>query len=85
MTVEEHGAGRQMFRFRLWPRFNLEGIITIFVFTLLALGAALDQFWIAYDILAILTLGLVGRMLFESACAMAAIQRALHRGFEKQK
>ena len=55
------------------------------MFTLLALGAALDQFWIAYDILAILTLLLIGRMLFESACAMAAIQRVLNRGFKGGK
>ena len=85
MAVEEHGTGKQLFRFRLWPRFNVEALIAISVFTLLALGAALDQFWIAYDILAILTLLLIGRMLFESACAMAAIQRVLNRGFKGGK
>ncbi|HXI71491.1 MAG TPA: glycosyltransferase [Verrucomicrobiae bacterium] len=85
MTVEEHGAGKQLFRFRCWPRFNLETIAAIVVFTSLALGAALDQFWWAYDILGLITLALLGRMLFESACAMAAIARVLERGFEEKK
>ena len=85
MTVEEHGANKQLFRFRLWPRFNTETAITILIFTALASGAVLDQFWIAYDILALIALVLIGRMLFESACAMAAIQRALERGFEKKQ
>jgi hypothetical protein len=84
MTVEEHGSGKQLFRFRRWPRFNLEGVIAILVFTGLAIGAALDEFWIAYDILALVTLALIGRMLFESSCAMAAIARALERGFEEK-
>ena len=85
MTVEEHGAGRQLFRFRLWPRFNLEGVAAILVFTGLASFAALDQFWWAYDILALVALILLGRMLFESAGAMAAISRAIAKGFEEEK
>jgi hypothetical protein len=85
MTVEEHGAGKQLFRFRRWPRFNLQGVVAILVFTGLSLGAALDQFWWAYDILALMTLVLLGRTLFESACAMAAIARVLERGFEEKK
>jgi GT2 family glycosyltransferase len=85
MTVEEHGAGKQLFRFQSWPRFSLEGVLAIAVFTGLTLGAAFDQFWAAYDILAIVTLLLIGRTLFESGCAMAAIRRALRRGFNEKK
>ncbi len=85
MTVEEHGAGKQLFRFRLWPIFNVEGVITVLVLTALALGAALDQFWLAYDVLAVLVLMFLGRMLFETSCAMAAIDRALKRGLEEKK
>src|SRR6185503_854622 len=29
MTVEEHGAGKQLFRFRRWPRFAGEGVLAI--------------------------------------------------------
>jgi O-antigen biosynthesis protein len=82
MTVEEHGAGKQMFRFRRWPRFKLVGAIGIFVFTALTVWAALDQYWAAYDILALVTLLLLGRALYESAGAMAAIQHTLDAGFE---
>ena len=85
MTVEEHGAGKQLFRFHRWPKFSMEGLAAIFVFTDLAMGAALDQFWWAYDILALVALALIGRMLFESACAMAAIARVLERGLTEEK
>jgi hypothetical protein len=84
MTVEEHGAGRQLFRFRRWPRFSVEGVAAIVVFTALSIGAAVEQYWMAYDILALITLLLVGRTLFECAGAMGAIQRALDRGFKEE-
>jgi len=85
MTVEEHGAGKQLFRVHSWPKFSGEGVVAAVVFTCLTLGAALDQFWLAYDLLALVTLLHVGRTLFECACAMGAIQRALVHGFEEGK
>ena len=85
MAVEEHGTGKQLFRFRSWPRFSLEGVIAIVVFTGLSIGAAWEQYWLAYDILALVTLLLVGRTLFECAGAMAAIQRAIAKGFKEDK
>ena len=77
MVMEEHGAGRQLLRFRLWPRFSWESILGIAVFMGLALGAAMDQYWIAYDVLAIIALFLVGRTLYEAASAMAALRGAV--------
>ncbi len=85
MAVEEHGTGKQLFRFRSWPRFSLEGVIAIIVFTALSIGAAWEQYWFAYDILAFVTLLLVGRTLLECAGAMAAIQRAIAKGFKEDK
>jgi uracil-DNA glycosylase len=85
MTVEEHGAGKQLFRFRSWPKFGLEGVIAVIVFAGLALGAALDQYWWAYDILALVALALLGRMVLEAAGAMAAIQAVLKNGFADEK
>ena len=84
MTVEEHGQGKQLFRFRRWPKFSWGGVITIAIFTGLSVGAALDQFWLAYDILAMVTLAVLARMLYEGACAMAALQHALARGFKNK-
>ena len=59
--------------------------MAIVAFTGLTLGAALDQFWAAYDILALVTLVLIVRTIFEGGCAMAAIQRALKSGFGQTK
>ena len=85
MTVEEHGSGKQLFRIHSWPRFSLEAVAAAVVFTGLSIGAALDEYWLAYDILALLSLLLVGRILFECACAMGAIQRAQEPGFDDPK
>jgi O-antigen biosynthesis protein len=84
MTYEEHGGGKQLFRFRRWPRFSRGAVATIAICTGLSVGAALEQYWIAYDILGLATLGLVARMLYEGACAMAALQHALDRGFDQK-
>ena len=83
MTVEEHGTGKQMFRFRVWPKFSGEGIVALVASAVLTTGAALDQCWLASALLLQLTLLLGVRALFESACAMAAIQRVLGRGIKK--
>jgi O-antigen biosynthesis protein len=84
MTVEEHGAGKQLFRFRCWPQFSPEGVIGIILLTALTVGAALDEYWLAYNILTLVTLALLGRTLYEAGCAISALQRALQRGFEEK-
>jgi hypothetical protein len=42
MAVEEHGAGRQQIRFRVWPRFSRVGLGLVAMLTALAVAAALD-------------------------------------------
>ncbi|MEW6157932.1 MAG: glycosyltransferase [Verrucomicrobiota bacterium] len=79
--AEEHGAGRQLFRFRCWPRSSWQVLTAILVFTALAWGAAFDESWAAYDVLALVTLLLLGRTAFECACALGAIDRALKETF----
>ncbi|MGH7544338.1 MAG: glycosyltransferase [Gemmatimonadota bacterium] len=51
MCVEEHGAGRQLVHFRLWPRTSQPGGPLAAVPILLALFAALDGAWIAAGVL----------------------------------
>lgn len=82
MTVEEHGAKKQLFRFRCWPKFSTEAVIFFCAFNFLALGAAADQFWIAYDVLALSAIILLWRIVFESASGIEAIERALERGLD---
>ena len=45
MAVEEHGAGRQLLRFRVRPRISLVGGIAIIGLGFIALFAALDNAW----------------------------------------
>ena len=77
MAVEEHGAGRQLVRFRIWPKFSSAGIALILLFALLSAAAALDRVWGVS-----LILGLVGTLLGllasrDSAFAEGALLSAL--------
>jgi hypothetical protein len=60
-------------------------MIAIVVATDLALLAAWDRHYLAYDIFAIATLLLIGRTLLEAAGAMGALQRAIKHGVGDQK
>jgi hypothetical protein len=74
MAVEEHGGGRQYFRFRLWPRLRWEGWVGLFSLSLLAAGAFADQAFAAGSILAA-TAALLGlRILQCSSGSMATIK-----------
>ncbi len=68
MTIEEHGAGRQLIRFRTWPKFSSLAIATDVVFALLALGATLDQAWVAWIVLTLIV-GLFSFRLFQECAA----------------
>jgi len=55
MAIEEHGAGRQLLRFRLWPRGSWAGIGLTLVFAILSLWAAREADWAASLMLASMT------------------------------
>jgi GT2 family glycosyltransferase len=42
MAVEEHGLGRQLVRFRIWPRPATAGLVLAALFSAMATGAAFD-------------------------------------------
>lgn len=77
MALEEHGAGRQLARFRSWPRCSAEGLALILLFAILSTGAALDYAWIVSIILGVVAILLALRTLQECARAMAAILHIL--------
>ena len=77
MAIEEHGGGRQLVRFRLWPRCSPGGLILILLFGILVTWAALDRAWIASAILGVVTLMLTLRTLQECASATAAVLHVL--------
>jgi hypothetical protein len=79
MAIEEHGGGKQLARFRTWPRCSLGGLVITSVFALLAVGAALDRIWVVFAILAVVTAVLVLRMLWECAAAVGAFLYVLDK------
>jgi hypothetical protein len=75
MAVEEHGAGRQYLRFRVWPAVRRAPLL-IFV-AALAAAALFDEAWLAGQVLGAATLGLLAATLRECGSAQAEIAAAL--------
>jgi glycosyltransferase involved in cell wall biosynthesis len=79
MAVEEHGAGRQMVRFRAWPKFSPVGIALVYFFTILACWAGMGHSWQASALLDGIAFLLALRILQESAYATATLLHVLER------
>lgn len=76
-AVEEHGGGKQLARFRLWPRVAPVATIIMIVLAAMALGAEIDHSWIAFLGLSALAAVLAGWALKECAFAMGAVLHVL--------
>jgi GT2 family glycosyltransferase len=76
-TTEEHGAGRQLVRFRLWPKCSVQGATLILLLLAGVVGAIWDHAWYSATVLLLITAFPMCRMLQECAGAMATIQHAL--------
>jgi O-antigen biosynthesis protein len=77
MVIEDHGGGRQLLRFRFWPRCSLAGLAAVLVFLALALGAGVDEAWIAAVVLAGVSAVLSARMLWESGAAAGLLLKGI--------
>jgi GT2 family glycosyltransferase len=77
IAVEEHGAGRQMLRFRIWPRYSIFGSLIFALIACFSLAAAYDSSWSAAALLFSISLILGGRMLHECALAMHRLTHVL--------
>jgi GT2 family glycosyltransferase len=82
MTVEEHGAGKQLYRFLVTPAYTVEAWLTIFVLGALALGSIIELKIAAYLIFTALTAVFAFRTMQESSVAIAAIKRILDEPFD---
>jgi GT2 family glycosyltransferase len=67
--VEEHGNGRQLFRFRAWPKPPAAAVAVLFVLVALAGLAGLDHAWVAGASIG-LTAGALGLLIYAD-CAIA--------------
>jgi len=76
-TTEEHGAGRQLVRFRLWPTCSVKGVVLILCLLALATAAACDHAWSSAAMLGLVAILPACRMVQECAGAMATVQHAL--------
>ncbi|MGH9851222.1 MAG: glycosyltransferase, partial [Blastocatellia bacterium] len=83
MASEDHDAGRQLVRFRSWPRLSPKGIVLTLLFAALSTGAALDHAWVACATLSAGALLLILFTLRECAGASAAVFNALRTMEEK--
>jgi GT2 family glycosyltransferase len=88
MAVEEHGSGRQLARFRAWPRCSVGGLGLIFCLALLSIIAALNSTWGIFMIFGGITLLFVVRIFEECAKSMALLLRIVkqrEKGASHQK
>ncbi len=77
MAIEEHGAGRQLARFRVTPRLNLLAWFLLPFFACLSLAAGMASAWIACGALGMATILLCARTVREAMRANAEITRVL--------
>ncbi|MCK8600743.1 glycosyltransferase [Desulfoferrobacter suflitae] len=77
MAVEEHGGGKQLVRFRAWPRCPRGGVIITLVFAVLAALAAISHAWVACGMLNFIALVLMTLVFRECSSAMAAVSTVL--------
>ena len=75
MAVEDHGAGNQFVRLRVWPKWSLLGLLPIALFASLTAAAMLDHVWVASAILALLSLFFTIYSLRNCGSAVAAVLR----------
>jgi glycosyltransferase involved in cell wall biosynthesis len=76
MAVEEHGAGSQFVRTRIWPRWRPGAGLVVAMFGLLATAAAFQSAWTAAAICATVALLFALWAIRQSGGALAAILRA---------
>jgi hypothetical protein len=76
VVAEEHGQGRQMARFRIWPRCALGGAATIALLATLTVSAALQHAFVATVALTAACLWLTGAIAAQATAAVVLPARA---------
>ena len=76
-AVEEHGAGKQLTRVKLWPSCSPNALLPGVAFAFISASAALAGAWVAAAALLVIPVLLVFRCFAECSMATAAILRAI--------
>ncbi len=79
MAVEEHGAGKQLYRFRIWPQGSLVAIAMVLLLTVLAVAAAGDGVWLVAGLLALFATLLGLRLVREYGLALGSLTSAINQ------
>jgi O-antigen biosynthesis protein len=85
MANEEYPAGKQLLRFRIWPRWPSGVPLLTLLFAALGLWAALDGAWVVCAILGAAAVLLALRALQECAVASAVALSVLEKLKEDER
>jgi len=77
MATEEHGAGKQLLRFSVWPRWSVLGIFPAIVFAAISLGAFSDEAMFVGLLTALAAVVLVGHAIVDSGFATGSVSNAV--------
>jgi hypothetical protein len=77
MATEEHGAGRQMVRYRLQPGWNRFAVLLILLFTAISAGSAVDGAWVTSALSALFAILVFAGALADSGFASGTVSAAL--------
>jgi hypothetical protein len=82
-ALEEHGGGKQLARFRWWPRYSRAVAALIVGFGALTAFALLERSLIAFGMLGAMTLAVTALALSDCAAAAGSVVRALEDPLRK--
>ena len=85
MAIEEHGAGKQLVRFRCRPQAVASIRVLVYALSALALLAAFDHNRIGFLTLGFVAAGLAARAFRECGATMAAVLSALAKSGEDER
>jgi GT2 family glycosyltransferase len=77
MAVEEHGLGRQLVRFRIWPRPSRAGLVLAALFAAMAAGAAFDGARAAAVIFALVSASVVANLVADCSAPTTDLRRSI--------
>jgi hypothetical protein len=77
LAVEEHGGGKQLLRFRIWPRPLRVGLGLVVALGILAASAAIDGTLVAAVLIGAVAVLLAGSIVRDCAAAMGVLVPAV--------